>query len=289
MKYDDVGSMPLPENVGPEELERGISKKESWAKELIDDLMEVKIDSGVEVPSYPQIRPMIEQFNSLFKKDERCEEEFLLKKGTRLPELEMAGENAKKACLTGPFELSLSEFGEPREKEMKKIGTSLKRLVEGENLEVVSIDEPSLGINPPYDFDVETLIEAWNNVCSVDALVEIHLHSLYFQETVCRAEIDVIDCPTAGNNRNLNLVDEEMLNDYGMKVRVGISRTDVVSEEDASTPEEVVENLNAVKGVLGGMIEYCGPDCGLGGVKSLEMARKILEKTYEGIKIYRKK
>lgn len=62
-------------------------------------------------------------------------------------------------------------------------------------------------MKPPLDFDVDRLIDSWNVVCDLDAFTELHLHSLYFQESACQPEIDAIDFPTAGNDRNLNLLD----------------------------------------------------------------------------------
>lgn len=292
MKIDDVGSVPLPEEVSAEELDAHLKKGEfsEWIVDLFEDMIEMKIECGVEVPCYPQMRPMIDQFTSLLTDEERCREPYRVKEGVRLPELEvmdLTEHECKKACLSGPYELSLALFDEGRGDIMKKIGESLKRLVQGEDLEVVSIDEPSLGFHRPFDFDVEDLIDAWNPLSEVDASVEIHLHSLYFQEEVCRSEVEVIDFPTAETERNLKLVDSDLLRDYDMKVRVGVSRTDIISEEKVTTPEKVAENLNRAGEVLGDLIEFCGPDCGLGNVGSVDLARLILENTSSGVELYR--
>lgn len=77
-----------------------------------------------------------------------------------------------------------------------------------------------------------------------------------------------------------------------MKVRVGVSRTNISSGEEVTNPEEVADNLKAAEEELGDMIEFCGiefcgPDCGLRALSSMDLGGKVLRDTVEGIKLYR--
>ncbi len=165
-RYDDVGSLPLPDDVDSDEFVQAFMNMEDWALDLYRKSMKLKIDAGVEVPCYPQLRDMNDQFLKILNDNEALEEPYLVRKGsTGLPEfiaLEKIDMDLPplKICITGPLELSVAEFeGRVYDDVMLNIARSLDRFVErarsldGVNVEVVSVDEPSLGTNPEIDFD----------------------------------------------------------------------------------------------------------------------------------------
>ncbi len=322
-RYDDVGSLPLPDGVDSEKFEQAFVNMEDWALDIYRDSMKLKLDSGVQVPCYPQLRDMNDQFLKIFDDSEAVEEPYLVRKGaTDLPEF-VALERMDldlphlKVCITGPLELSIAEFeGRIYEDVMLNIARSLKRFVEraqsldGLHVEVISIDEPSLGTNPELDFDAESLLRAWNIVGDVDEDVQIHLHSSLHYEMACKAEgIDIIDIGTASNPEYLQEIDPETLNSYGKFLRTGISRTDVFSmsaeyneehdvniwtDEEAwnnflnevENPSKISDRISKVDQRFGELVKYVGPDCGLGGAKRKGLAENILENTKEGIDLF---
>ncbi|KXA89547.1 hypothetical protein AKJ40_00015 [candidate division MSBL1 archaeon SCGC-AAA259M10] len=320
IKYDDVGSLPLPDTVDREGFERAFVNFEGWALDIYRDLLELKIDAGVQVPCYPQVRDMNGQFLKILNDSESVEEPYLVHEDNAvLPEfeaLEMLDLNLPKMkiCVTGPLELSVSEFeGRIYSDIMMNIARSLNRFIrkaeslKGFDIEVISIDEPSLGTNPSLEFDKSTFIEALNIVADTDRKLQIHLHSPTFYETVCRAEkVDIIDIGAAATPEYLDSIDPEILERYEKGIRVGVSRTDALSLsaefnekynvnvwtdesawnnflEQVEPPSRIAERIEGVYNRFGNFLEYLGPDCGLGGAKKLELAKVILKNTTSGI------
>lgn len=321
-RYDDVGSLPLPEDVGKKEFSEGLMKYEDWALKIYERAMQLKIDVGLEVPCYPQLRDMNDQFLDIMNDPGLSEEPYLVyEEDAVLPEmraLDMLDINLTpiKMCVTGPVELSTSEFdNEIYEDIMLNMARSLTRFVENAesyesiDLQVVSIDEPSLGTNPRLEVEEDLLVEAWNIAGDVDARVQVHIHSPKFYEIACQTDsIDIIDIGTASSPENMKLVDPEVLESYGKRIRTGITRTDVLTmasefneRNDANVwtdeeswkafvretepPSIIAERIRKVKERYGDLIEYVGPECGLGGAKRMELARKVLENTASGIEM----
>ncbi len=322
-RYDDVGSLPLPDGVDSDEFDQAFIDLEDWALDIYRKSMKLKIEAGVEVPCYPQLRDMNDQFLKIFNDSEAMEEPYLVRESaTDLPEFVALEEMemdlpSLKVCITGPLELSVAEFeGRIYEDVMLNMARSLKRFVErvrsSESLDVdvVSVDEPSLGTNPELDFDSENLIEAWNIVGDVEEDVQIHLHSSLHYEVACKSEgIDIIDIGTASSPEYLEDVNPEIIDSYGKALRTGISRTDILSMSaeyndkhdvniwtdeaawddflaNVENPSEIMERLEEVYQKYGDLIEYVGPDCGLGGAKREELAERILKNTREGINLF---
>lgn len=325
IKYDDVGSLPLPENIGMEEFERRLLDFEDEALEIIEESIKLKIKAGVEVPCYPQLRHMNSQFLSLLTDPEKVDEPYLIREDEAyLPEL-LALERwdielpPVKVCVTGPLELSVAEFGSNiYEDIILNLAQSLSYFIENAqemtnlDIEVVSIDEPSLGVNSQLICDDETLVQAWDIAGRADIDVQLHLHSTVFLETACRADnLNILDIGVASNPTNLETVDSETLESYGKSLRAGVSRTDVLSMgsefnkknnvniwEDKDVdwqdfpcqmdpPERIAERIEKVHEKLGDRVEYLGPECGLRGAGSRDLARKILENTRSGIELSR--
>ena len=323
VRFDDVGSLPLPDDVDREEFSESFADLEEDSLELYRDLMELKLESGLDVPCYPQLREMNDQYLSVLRDNEVLEEPYLVEKSSAmLPEFEALDRMdldlpPLKICITGPLEITISEFdGAIYEDVMMNIAKSLKRFVDSArsfdsfDVEVVSVDEPSLGTNPDLNLDPETLLEAWDIVGECSDEVQIHLHSPLYYETVCRSEnIDIIDIATASTPEYLQDIDPEKLEESGKRLRIGVSRTDVLSlasefneSEDVNvwkegsdwdefldeveSPLEIEGRIDKAYQRFGDLIEYMGPDCGLSGSKRLDLARTILENTGEAMDSY---
>ncbi len=321
-RYDDVGSLPLPENVDKGEFSEGLMEYEDWALDIYEKAMQVKIDAGVEVPCYPQLRDMNDQFLDIMNDSEFSEEPYLVYEDDAiLPEIKALAMldielTPIKMCLTGPVELSAHEFdNEIYEDVIFNMAQSLTRFVqnaqsyESIDLQVVSIDEPSLGTNPRLQVEEDVLLKAWNIAGGVDTKVQVHLHSPNPYEIACRTEtIDIIDIGMASSPENMKSIVPEVLESHGKGVRTGITRSDILSmasefnerndanvwsDEEAwetfvsetEPPARIAERIEGVKDRYGDLIEYMGPECGLGGAKRLEFARKILENTANGIEM----
>lgn len=320
IKYDDVGSLPLPGKLEEENFEKAFVDFEDWALEVYKDLMELKIEAGVQVPCYPQVRDMNDQFLKILNSSDLVEEPYLVRKDmARLPELQ-AFEKLDmdlpeiKICITGPLELSISEFGgRIYDDVILNIARSLNRFIRNaEKLKkveigVVSVDEPSLGTNPNLEFDTETLIEAWNIVGDTEKKVQAHLHSPHPLETVCKSRgVDLVDIGVASEPEYVNSLEPEVLDIYEKGLRIGITRTDILSlsaefnekhgvnvwsdesywndfVDQVEPPSKILKRIEDVYDNLGKFIEFLGPDCGLGGAGRLELAERILRNTKIGI------
>lgn len=320
IKYDDVGSLPLPDDVEREGFERAFVDFEKWALDVYRRLMELKVDAGVQVPCYPQIRNMNDQFLEILNDSDLVEEPYLVREDEAvLPELEAfeimdMGISEIKICITGPLELAASiSGGKVYDDVLLNIARSLNRFVRNAEsldkvgIEIVSVDEPSLGVNPNLRYDEDALIEAWNIVGDTDKDVQVHLHSPLPVETACRSQgLEVIDIGIGSEPEYVDDVDLETLESYGKGLRFGVSRTDVLSlssefnekhgvnvwtDEDSwnefirrvEPPSKILKRIKKVYEKFGDLIEFLGPDCGLGGAKRLELADKILRNTNEGI------
>lgn len=323
IRYDDVGSLPLPEGVGSEEFEKAFPEFEDWALRVYEDSMRLKIDAGVQVPCYPQLRDMNKQFLKILNDADSIEEPYLIYEDkAELPEIEALAKldldlQELKICVTGPLELTLSEFGgRIYEDVMINIARSLNRFVEKSeskkvlDVQVVSIDEPSIGINPEIDIDYETLVEAWNIVGDTSADVQIHLHSPVEYEIACESGgIDIIDIGMAGTPKYFDSIDPDFLERHEKKLRAGISRSDVLTMaseyneehnvniwtnekawndflEKVEPPSKILGRIEKFHESFGDLIKYVGPDCGLGGAKKVDLARRILENTSMGIESF---
>ena len=323
VRFDDVGSLPLPDDVDRGEFSESFADLEEDSLELYRELMELKLDSGLDVPCYPQLRDMNDQYLSVLNDNEVLEEPYLVKKSSAmLPEFEALDRidldlPPLKICVTGPLEITVSEFdGIVYEDVMMNIAESLKRFIDSArsfdsfDVEVVSIDEPSLGTNPDLNLDSETLLDAWGIVGEGSDEVQIHLHSPLYYETVCRSEnVDIIDIATASTPEYLQDIEPEELEESGKSLRIGVSRTDVLSLasefnesqdvnvwkddsnweaflEEVERPAVIEERIDKAYQRFGDLIDYMGPDCGLSGSKRLDLARTILENTGEAIDSY---
>ncbi|HJH31869.1 MAG TPA: methionine synthase [Methanosarcinaceae archaeon] len=332
--FDDIGSYPLPDGVTKEWINNAFSTR-SDDKELfsiINNSFQQKIDAGVHVPTYPQYQDMNEQFLSIINNPDCAEEPFKVREDcARILELEAIEavaakyrqEHGKKLdiriCITGPLELYLREFGGTDYSDiLNLLAVSVNRFVKNSmksannfNIKTVSIDEPSIGINPQVMFDDSDLINALatasQSASKHGADVEIHLHSPLHYKLACDTPtISVIGVESAASPSYLDLVDRKVLEDSDSFLRVGIARTDIfnlaavlnekyntnVWKEPArlleivtgmETPEVITKRLENAYSMFGDRIKYAGPDCGLGAWPSQEIAARLLNNVACGI------
>ena len=334
--FDDIGSYPLPEGRTKEWMKSAFANPEPHKDELYEIIigsMWQKINAGVEVPNYPQFQNMITQFSEYIMDDGRTEAPLLIKEEEAkmvemdaLAELaveykEKEGKKLKvRICVTGPIELYYNLFTPPVYMDMlsplaKSVGRFIKHAVEGaRNYDVVcvSIDEPSMGLDPRIEEDgIITALELASEYAFRSGIdTQIHLHSPIFYETVCQVEgINVIGMESAANPSLLALIDKEQLEKYDKFLRVGVSRTDILSiaaeydeihhtnafkdksvletiVNEYNSPDNVKKRLENAYSIFGDRIKYVGQDCGLGSFPNQELAYLVLKNTAAGIKAF---
>ncbi len=337
--FDDIGSFPLPEGVSKDWIinKYAEGKNDDELSALLKNAFRMKIDAGVEVPTYPQYQDMNEQFLSIIRDPENCEEPFKVKSdAARIMELGSIEPVAKayleetgnkldiRVCVTGPLELYLKEFGGTEYVDILNLfGESIDNFVKNSvsnaknfNIRTVSIDEPSIGINPQVMFDDDQLITAMDKACQSanknGCDVEIHLHSPLHYTLACQSEnISVIGVESAATPSYLELIDKKVLEDSDSFLRVGVARTDIfnlvasLNEKyntnvwketqhfpeiinEMETPAVISKRLAHAYSIFGERIKYAGPDCGLGSWPSQEIAAQLLKNTAEGIADFKK-
>lgn len=303
--FDDVGSYPLPVN----------------SEEIVRDVMIQKIDSGLEVPTYPQLRDMNDQFLVFILDEKYTDEPFLVDyEGANISELDVIENVAKeyyelngealrvKVCVTGPIELYYQQFSSIYEDILGNFAKSVNRFIRRNfrqtkymETSTTSIDEPSLGINPQFMIGEDELIKVMEMSTSQSkADVQIHLHSpLYYRSLVEVDGLDIIGVESASDPSKLQLIDERDLETHDKYLRVGVSRTDIDGilaefglnvEESIRLSENVYrirERLEKAYSIFGDRIRYAGPDCGLGTWPSQESAFSLLKNTGEAIKSFK--
>ncbi len=335
--FDDIGSYPLPEGISRDWIEQAVTSRAEDERlfGIISDTMEQKIAAGVEVPTYPQFQDMNRQYLRIINDPELTEAPLLVKEPeAKILELEaLLGLGAKykkehgkpldiRVCVTGPVELYLKEFGGTSYGDvLLTFAKSIDRFVKNSirhsgdlNVATVSIDEPSIGINPQIMLNDEDIIKALTvagesaHQHGIDT--EIHLHSPLNYKLVCQVpSINVIGVESAASPSYLELIDRADLQVSDTFLRVGIARTDifgltaVLNEKyntnvwketdkltevvtDMETPEVIAGRLANAYGMFGDAIRYTGPDCGLGSWPSQALAQKLLSNTAKGIEMF---
>jgi 5-methyltetrahydropteroyltriglutamate--homocysteine methyltransferase len=335
--FDDIGSFPLPKGISREWVEQAKKSNDPKLPDLLKSAMQQKIDAGVDVPTYPQFRDMNQMFLEIIN-DESAQEEPLIIRMDRARIMELSAmedvgaqylkKTGKKLnirlCVTGPIELYLKQFGGTAYKDvLNAFAASIDRFVSNSidnakqfRIAVISIDEPSIGINPQIMFNDADMIEALTLATKTSGLnkidTEIHLHSPLHYKLVCRVpSIGIIGVESAANPSYLDLIDKKDLGDYDKFLRVGVSRTDIfgmaavlnekyntnVWKEPAKldeittqmeTPQIIAKRLEKAYSIFGDRIKYAGPDCGLGSWPSQELASNLLKNTGAGIKEFQK-
>ncbi|MDD3043661.1 MAG: methionine synthase [Methanosarcinaceae archaeon] len=333
--FDDIGSYPLPENVSKEWVQNAFRNRDEDEKlfSVINDAFQQKIDAGVDIPTYPQYQDMNEQFLRVIRNESCCESPFDVKlECAGLGELEAIetvakayrekyGETLKtRICVTGPTELYLKEFGGRAytdiyalfAKSVNKFVRQAMKSAKNFKITTVSLDEPSIGLNPELSFEEEDIISALTGASRAaskwGADVEIHLHSaLYFSLACQTPTINVVGIESAGTPSYLDLLDKKVFEDTDTFLRLGIARTDIytlagiLNEKhntnvwkepqylqeivtELETPQVITKRLRLAHRRFGNLIKYAGPDCGLGSWPNQKIAFMLLSNVAQGIK-----
>lgn len=338
--FDDIGSFPLPPNASKDALsEAAFSRKEdAFLFPVLDQIFEFKLNAGVGIPNYSQVRDMTEQFlrpmrdpestDGPFRLKERCastvEMEALDLYCAKLKDL--SGEKPLvRMCVTGPTELYLKEFGgasyidiyrlfaEDVDLFLQNAFKSMKNC----RIATVSLDEPSIGINPDLSLPADEIVAALNTAGKTasknGADVEIHIHSPLYYDLACRSDaVNVIGMESAATPSYADMIDKNVLSDYDTFVRAGITRTDIFSMvgilnekyggnvwdrpdllseivTQMETPELAEKRLERLYAVFGDRIKYAGPDCGLGSWPTQELAAALLKNTGLAVNAFNQK
>ncbi len=335
--YDDIGSYPLPEGINKDLVAEAVKRSNVKLFNILRDAMRQKIEAGVDVPTYPQFQDMNQQFLGIINDESRTEEPLLVKKeNARILELDAIEDvgaeyherNGRKlnvrVCVTGPVELYLKQFGGTAYRDiLNAFATNIDRFIANSidnakrfRISTISIDEPSIGINPQIMFSDSDLIEALEKAAKTAAShnidTEIHLHSPLHYKLMCSVpSIDIIGVESAANPSYLDLIDKKDLESCDKFLRTGVARTDifnmsaVLNEKygmnvwkepsklkeittEMETPKTIEKRLEKAYAIFGDRIKYAGPDCGLGSWPSQEMAFVLLMNTGKGIKNFLK-
>ena len=331
--FDDIGSYPLPLGEKDRVRQAFADKRYDDVGEVVCDAMRQKIAAGVEIPAYPQFQDMNQQFLGIINDPYSAEAPFLVKEDCadvielQLLEpvakdyLEENGERLKvRVCITGAIELYLKQFGSTEYSDILELfARSVDRFVKRApdlkssfDVALISIDEPSIGINPGIMFDDDEIIHALNiSAKSSDVDTQIHLHSPLHYRFACESDsINVVGVESAANPDYLELVEKTDLEQYDTFLRVGVARTDIfgmtaelneryqtnVWKETSrldeivtsmETPDTITKRLGQAYAQFGDMIRYAGPDCGLGSWQYQDLAHKLLVNTGIGITRFR--
>jgi 5-methyltetrahydropteroyltriglutamate--homocysteine methyltransferase len=335
IKFDDIGSYPLPKGIDNDWITMAIKTGDHKYFDIVRDVMHQKIDAGVNMPTYPQFQDMTKQFIEII--NDNSLPELILRKNARIMELIALEDIGKeyysktgnmlniRICVTGPIELYMGQFGGTSYNDIleifaKDVDMFIANSIDNAKnfrISTVSIDEPSIGINPQIMFSDDDIVDAlekasetsWSH--KIDT--EIHLHSPLHYGLICRTRsIGIIGVESAANPSYLDLIDKKDLEDYDKFLRVGIARTDIFNMaaalnekyginvwKDYSRLEEIVtgmetsdvieKRLDSCYKVFGDRIKYAGPDCGLGAWPSQELAYRILKNTGLGVKEFSRK
>ncbi len=335
--FDDIGSYPLPEGVSKEWIQNAFNTRTENEKlfTVINDAFQQKIDAGVEVPNYPQYQDIF-TFLKVIRDPNCCDNPFEVKSEcARIEELEAIEKVAKaykekfgetlkvRICVTGPTELYLREFGGTQyadiyslfAKSVNKLVRNSMKSAKNFKIATVSIDEPSIGLNPELAFDENDIISALTDASKSGskwgADVQIHLHSPLYYNVACETPtINVIGVESAGTPSYLELIDKKVLESTDSFLRLGIARTDIFTlagilneryctnvwkdqqylskiVTDLETPAIITKRLRLAHRRFGNLIKYAGPDCGLGSWPNQKIAFILLSNVAQGIRDFR--
>ncbi|MFH1328001.1 MAG: hypothetical protein ABIH76_04015 [Candidatus Bathyarchaeota archaeon] len=210
IKSCDVGSMPL-EGDQDKFVEEARSPTSSYFTEKIIQGLIDKVNSGIDIPTYPQYRDMNEMFSEMIDGAVKTEGGYRIEgelspklRQSHIAEIDTLRLNSKKLseklsgtvgirmCITGPY--TFSSIFTYQGSELFTILAELLAKIVRENIfkdkhaEVcfLSLDEPLLGVvdDPRLDFGSEgrdLLVEAWETIFyeakSRGLETSIHLHN----------------------------------------------------------------------------------------------------------------
>lgn len=330
---DDIGSLPFPKGLGVTKEEFAslyVEQQEATAQkgrieskifyDIIADALWLKIDSGLEVITYPQLYNMYDQFLIAIKNHEQdpfsIQERYAV-----IPELFAVKEEAKKyyeqkgeklklrVCVTGPVELyQRAGFGSYIYEDVLRnfalsVNAFLKNaIIEDKYIETfaVSIDEPSMGYSDLLNISDDALVEIYElTTRDISTTIQIHLHTLRAARIPLMTEsIDVLTVESAASPENLRTITKKELEDHDKFIRVGVARTNIdaiyagfIEQGREPDPIELVDSESAIRkrfetaqSLFGERMSFAGPDCGLGSWPSQEVALELLRRTVSAIR-----
>ncbi|MFX0116259.1 MAG: hypothetical protein ACFFB3_17045 [Candidatus Hodarchaeota archaeon] len=263
---DDIGSFPLPIGVSREEINRAamLAHRMMVRKTSVSTLgqnkflqqkfirpvvnaFELKGQTGLSWPNYPQFRDMNRQFLDLLDSDLSIKPENAL-----IPEVEVLRDYARtkydqtgektlcRVCITGPVELGLQLFGAHLTPDiLALLADSVAKFVQNysivtEYFEVplIAIDDPSLGIRDLPALEDPDITAALSEATTYadDREIFIHLHSLTRLKPVLEVpNITIIGGEFAGTPDYLSFLSKDLLREYDKKARAGIAITSLDS------------------------------------------------------------
>ncbi|MCW4044203.1 MAG: hypothetical protein NWE94_01635 [Candidatus Bathyarchaeota archaeon] len=261
---DDIGSFPLPPNVGRETFDKAyclareaiINGEDPSANDFVQrnfctvtlDAFKKKCLTGLDVVNYPQQYSGMRQVGDLIHR--------AMEKGTFvvdeshavLPEVHLIKSEAKRLSeeFGKKIQLRVSLFG-PMEQYLKEIGSvayvdvlegfaetirrfARKALLDSKHVKtaVVSIDEPSFGF-ADVTADSDVLCNVLERAFDFQGAVrQVHLHSaLRLPDLLSVKNIDVVSFEYAASPKNIESVSRRMLEAADKQIRVGVARTDI--------------------------------------------------------------
>jgi len=333
---DDIGSFPLPPHVDRELFDRAyvfardaiINGKDIRKDEflvinfyrVVVDSFKKKCEAGLDVVNYPQHYDIYRQFTEVIRKAMDKGTYTVDEKDAVIPEVHVINEEAKeiyeetgkklrlRVCVTGPMESYLKEVGTvPYKDVLLMFAETARRFAKNSILnskyvrtEVISIDEPSFGIQD-ISVDRDTTLAVLEKAFDFNGVIrQIHLHSpSKVAELLDVENIDVLSFEYAASPRNISSISRSMLEKADKRVRVGVSRTDIDSmiaelhEEGVTKPnagqlveseETIRKRFVAAKEKYEDKLTFTGPDCGLGGWPTQEAAQLLLKRTVNAAK-----
>jgi len=331
---DDIGSFPLPKGTAKAEFDtlyprareaiiRGnTSASEDYKilKRVVLESFEAKLNSGLDVATYPQHYDMHKQFLEPIEAFQT--EPYLIdEKKAVLPEIEIirgagrelsekaGGPIALRVCVTGPIELYLrTDFGTNIYKDiLENLARSVNLFLKNSVVKTphvktmsLSIDEPSIGFTDLLNVERDDLIDVLElSLKGIRLPVQIHLHTLKSAEIALETTgITSITGEFAASPRNISLIKKRDLESHDKFLRAGVTRTNIdsiIAEcHDRGVephPEMLIDSKSDIKNrvkkidkIFGETIASWGPDCGLGSWPTPEVAAELLKRTTEAVK-----
>jgi 5-methyltetrahydropteroyltriglutamate--homocysteine methyltransferase len=284
---------------------------------VVIDSFRKKCQTDLDVVSYPQHYDMHKQFTDAIHNAMDEGTYVVDEKQAIIPEVHVINQEAKKlfeetgkkillrVCVTGPMELYLKEIGTiPYKDILLMFAETVRRFAKNSVLnskyvktEVVSLDEPSFGFQE-ISADKDTLLDFMEKAFDFnDVTKQIHLHSSSRIADILEIKnLNVLSFEYAASPKNIESVSRKMLEEANKQIRVGISRTDIDSitaelyEKGITKPEpdQLVESEETIrkrfvtaKEKYGDRMTFTGPDCGLGGWPTQEVAQLLLKRTVD--------
>lgn len=329
---DDIGSFPLPEWISKNEFDDHYQKAreeiflgnrgENYKilKGVLLESFEKKIDSGIDIVTYPQHYDMHKQFLEIIDKHQK--DPFVIPEiKALLPEIMIAEESSKelyekrdspiklRVCVTGPVDLYLrSGFGNNLYKDIlenlaRSVNSFLKNSILKKNyISTVSlaIDEPSIGLADLLNIEEDDIIDILEIALKgIKLPVQIHLHSLKSAGIALETTgISTITGEFAATPQNMELIKKKDLESYDKYLRAGVTRTNIDSiiaefldQGVEPPPHLLIDSLGDIRARIkfiskrfGDRVSSWGPDCGLGSWPTQETAQLLLKRTAEAVK-----